>query len=44
MNGCAALPPTPFFAVRVTISFPRVYSTSTVTGAEYPAVEPDGNG
>ena len=26
-------PPTPFFDVRVTISFPRVYSTSTVTGA-----------
>ena len=26
-------PPTPFLAVLVTISLPRVYSTSTVTGA-----------
>ena len=28
-------PPTPFLAVLVTISLPRVYSTSTVTGAAY---------
>ena len=26
-------PPTPFLLVFVTISLPRVYSTSTVTGA-----------
>mmetsp|Transcript_38168 Transcript_38168/g.94672 ORF Transcript_38168/g.94672 Transcript_38168/m.94672 type:complete len:254 (+) Transcript_38168:2122-2883(+) len=29
------MPPTPFLLVLVTISFPRVYSTSTVTGAAY---------